>query len=136
MDDELERIRERKRNELRKRVEAESQTETQTTETHSQTPITVEGPAHLEQLLETHSTVLVDFYADWCGPCQMLAPILDRLAAETPATIAKVDTDAYPALAQQYGVRGLPTLILFENGTVAQQLVGMQQEDRLRALLT
>ena len=139
-DEELERIREQKRQELRDRVEGtggksidsgdESATES------PDEPIAITGPDHFGDVLESHSRVLVDFYADWCGPCQMLAPVLDRLAAETPGTIAKVDTEAHPQLAQQYGVRGLPTLILFENGEPAQQLVGMQQESTLRSLLT
>lgn len=129
-DDELERIRERKIEELKAKAEQDHQRASSPDQ-----PIGVESQSHFEQVLQEHDRVLVDFYADWCGPCQMLAPVLDRLATETPGTIAKVDTEALPGVAQQYGVRGLPTLILFENGQPAKQLVGMQEESTLRGLL-
>ena len=128
--DELERIREKKREQLRERAEREQQRSAT-----PDAPIPVQGPAHFEEVLEEYPTVLVDFYADWCGPCQMLAPILDRLAADTAAAVAKVDTDAHQLLAQQHGVRGLPTLVLFVDGEPAERLVGMQDEARLRQVL-
>ncbi|USZ72353.1 thioredoxin [Natronosalvus halobius] len=129
-DDELERIRERKIEQLKAKAEQDDQRASSPDQ-----PIAIESQTHFEQVLQEHGRVLVDFYADWCGPCQMLAPVLDRLAAETPGTIAKVDTEALPGVAQQYGVRGLPTLILFESGQPAKQLVGMQDESTLRGLL-
>ncbi|MFP8958806.1 thioredoxin [Natrialbaceae archaeon A-CW3] len=128
-DDELERIREQKRKELQERAEAETQAVSS-----PDVPISIESPAHFQETLQEYDRVLVDFYADWCGPCQMLAPVLDRIAAETSGTIAKVDTEALPQLAHQHGVRGLPTLILFEHGEPAKQLVGMQEEATLRNL--
>ena len=128
--DELERIRERKREQLREQAEREQQLSATPDE-----PVHVRDPAHFEELLASYPVVLVDFYADWCGPCQMLAPILDRVAADAPAVIAKVDTDAHQALAQRHGVRGLPTLVLFVDGEPAERLVGMQDETRLRQLL-
>ncbi|MDZ7730229.1 MAG: thioredoxin domain-containing protein [Natrialbaceae archaeon] len=73
------------------------------------------GPL-LPHLLEAHDLVLVDFYADWCGPCQMIAPVLDRLAADLPVTVLKVDTDVHQNLAANHGVRSLPTLMLVEHG--------------------
>ena len=128
--DELERIRAAKREQLRERAEQDTRQASS-----ASAPISIDSPAHLQEVLETHSVVLTDFYADWCGPCQMLAPTLETIAAQTPATVAKIDTEALPALAQQYGVRGLPTLVLFVDAEPAEQLVGMQQEARLRSVI-
>lgn len=94
-------------------------------------PIHVESETHLTRILEDNHVVLVDFYADWCGPCKMLAPIVEELAVETDATIAKIDTEEHPALAQQYGVRGIPTLYLFTDGDIEDRIVGLQEKSVL-----
>ena len=77
--------------------------------------------------------VLIDFWAPWCGPCKMQIPILDQVAKKIgdKATIAKVNVDDCPAPASQFNVRGIPTLILFKDGEVIQQFVGVQQEATL-----
>lgn len=98
-------------------------------------PVYIEGSEHLETVVDEHDVVLTDFYADWCGPCQMIAPTLEKLAAETDAVIAKVDVDAHQPLAAEYGVRGVPTLVLFANGEQAEQHTGALPEDRLRDLI-
>ena len=77
----------------------------------------------------------MDFYADWCGPCKQLEPIVERIAAGTAATVAKVDIDANQQLAAKYGVRSVPTLLLFADGGPVERLVGMQQEPQLRSLV-
>ena len=98
-------------------------------------PIHVEDEAHFEELLETHEVVLVDFYADWCGPCDMLEPIVEDVAAESDAAVAKLDIDQLQAVAQSYGVRSVPTLIVFADGEQAEQLVGVQQKGTIMDLL-
>ena len=98
-------------------------------------PQYVDGTADLDALVAENDVVLTDFYADWCGPCQMIEPIVERLAAETDATVAKVDVDANQQLAAAYGVRGVPTLVLFADGEQVEEIVGMQGEEQLRSLI-
>ena len=88
-------------------------------------------------LHEKEKPVLVDFWAEWCGPCRSLAPILDELAGELDekAKIVKVNVDEHNDLAQKYGVRGIPTLIFFKNGEVSKTLVGVQSKDQLKKTL-
>lgn len=81
--------------------------------------------------------VLVDFYAIWCGPCQMMAPILEQVNAELKdrLQVVKIDTDKYPQLASQYGIEALPTLVLFKNGQPQQRIEGLRQAEDLIQLL-
>ncbi|MBU0725151.1 MAG: thioredoxin TrxA [Alphaproteobacteria bacterium] len=77
-------------------------------------------------VLNADKPVVVDFWAEWCGPCKMISPILDELAGEMgdKVTIAKLNIDENPSTPQKYGVRGIPTLMLFKNGQVAATKIG------------
>jgi thioredoxin 2 len=82
--------------------------------------------------------VLVDFHADWCGPCKQMAPFVDAVAAKYTgrALVAKLDTDHAPHVAQQYGIRGIPTVIVFDHGKEAARQVGAVPQVALEQLLT
>ena len=103
---------------------------------HSPTdPLHIRGKDHLDDIVAEHGVVLVDFFAEWCGPCKMLEPVLDDLAGTTDATIAKVDVDQHQHLASTYGVRGVPTLVLFADGEQVEQHTGALPADRLQTLI-
>lgn len=102
------------------------------------------GALHLDeknfeaQVVKSSLPVLVDFWAEWCGPCKMLTPVIDQLAVELQGkmTIGKVNVDESPDLAGQFNVMSIPTLLIFKNGQVVDQLVGAMPKDRLLAKLT
>jgi len=88
------------------------------------------------KVLQSKVPVLVDFYADWCGPCRMLAPLLREAAQElTGAKIVKVNVDHSPALATRYGVRAIPTLLVFRNGEPVAQHVGLATKEQIKQFL-
>ena len=77
-----------------------------------------------KEVLQSELPVLVDFWAPWCGPCKMIAPILNQIAEERDITIAKVNTDMNPLSMGKFGFRGIPALVLFHNGQVVDQMTG------------
>jgi thioredoxin 1 len=104
---------------------------TETTAVGPSEPIHFEGDSGLAELATEYDVVLVDFYAEWCGPCKMMEPTIRTVAAETEAAVVKVDVDQFQHLAAEYGVQGVPTLLLFADGEAVEQMVGMQTEDQL-----
>ncbi|MFB6082343.1 MAG: thioredoxin [Halanaeroarchaeum sp.] len=132
-DDPLEAIRRQKRQELQQQATGSSQP-AQADGTPSE-PIHIEGRDHFQEVTSTYDVVLADFYADWCGPCKMLEPIVEDLARETDAAMAKVDVDRHQGLAQQYRVQGVPTMVLFARGEVAEQIGGVREKHALQTLI-
>jgi thioredoxin 1 len=89
-----------------------------------------------EKIATSEKTVLIDFYAEWCGPCKMIAPIVHELAEENPdITVVKVDVDEETPLALEFGVQSIPTLVVMKNGKVANKAIGFRSKEQLLELI-
>lgn len=133
--DAVDEIREQRRKELVNQTQTDGEGEDGATQPGGpDDPVQVESGDHFAELTED-GVVLADFYADWCAPCRQLEPIVERVAATTRATVAKVDVDEHQALAQQYGVRGVPTMVLFSDGEAVERVVGVRGESELTDLV-
>ena len=91
----------------------------------------------LDEVLAANEAVLVDFWATWCGPCKAIAPILEKLDGDDSVAtkIVKVDVDNNPGLAQKFGIRSIPTMVLFKNGEAQSQMVGANPEVKIREFI-
>lgn len=88
------------------------------------------------EVLDFQGTVLIDFWADWCGPCRMLSPVIDEVAAENPAIkVGKVNVDAEQELAAQFGIMSIPTLLVFKNGQKAGESIGLVPKEQVEKLI-
>ena len=96
--------------------------------------IKVLNEANFKQETSTGITV-VDFYADWCGPCKVLAPILESVSEKSTANICKVDVEKNRSLAQQFGVRGIPLLVVLKDGKPVEQTVGLKDENTILEMI-
>jgi thioredoxin 1 len=97
-------------------------------------PVVIEDASFDKVVLQAKMPVLVDFWAPWCGPCRMVAPVVDELAEEYDGKVSfgKVNVDDNPKIASQYGVMSIPTLILFKNGKPVSNIVGFRPKDELK----
>ncbi len=99
--------------------------------------VTMSDGAFETEVLKCDKPALVDFWAEWCQPCKVLAPTIEELANEFDGKIVvgKLNVDDNPATATKYGIRGIPTLLLFKNGEVAQQMVGVKSKAEIKKII-
>lgn len=91
---------------------------------------------NFEELIKTDKRILLDFYADWCGPCRMVSPLVDKIAEEHPEyVVGKINVDEQPELAAAFAVQSIPTLVVLENGKIVNQGMGAMPLPKILALL-
>ncbi len=96
----------------------------------------IQNTNEYDELLKNNKSVFVDFYADWCGPCKMVGPIVEELSnEETDVKFVKVNVDNTPDIAQRYGIMSIPTLLAFKDGELAGSIVGFQPKEVIKELV-
>ena len=127
MDEELQKIREKKLRELEGKLNP--------AETKPPVQVHPIDTSNFKAMLSAHPFLVIDFWAEWCGPCKMVAPVIEELAHEMAGkvTFAKCNTDKNPGIAGSFGISAIPTIILFANGRVADTVIGAYPKDALRA---
>ena len=99
-------------------------------------PVITVTKENFETVKNSEKTVLRDFYADWCGPCRMVSPIVEEIAEENPQyTVVKIHVEDEPSLPQEFGVMSIPTLVVMKNGEVVQQSVGARPKQQILEML-
>ena len=90
-----------------------------------------------EDVLKAEGTVLIDFYADWCGPCKMMSPIIDSIAEEgiSNLKVGKINVDENPNLAERYGIMSIPTILIFKEGKIAKTFIGVTSKSQIISAL-
>jgi thioredoxin 1 len=103
----------------------------------SKHPVAVTDKDFMEQVIQSDKPVLVDFWAEWCGPCKMLTPIIDELSEkyDGKAKVAKVDVDTNQQIAMQFGIRSIPTIMVFDKGQVVDTMIGVRPKADYEASL-
>lgn len=90
----------------------------------------------LEELKASEKTIVLDFYAEWCGPCKMIAPFIEEIALENPdITVAKVDVDKSADLAIEFGIQSIPTIVVFKDGKISSKAIGYRSKEQLLELI-
>ena len=130
-DDEIVKIREKKLQELRDRFDPEKKHPA----VSGHIPVIPVDERTFAQVLREHPALVIDFWAEWCGPCRRVAPVVEELAQELAGkvTFAKCDTDHNQRLAMQFGITAIPCLILFSNGQMVDRIIGALPKDTIRA---
>lgn len=103
------------------------------TEPDADAIVSIVNTQELGKVLNANDRVLVDFFAEWCGPCDMMSPVVETVAAESEARVVKVDVEESPDLAHRYGVRSIPTFLVVVEGEISERLVGLQDRNALVA---
>lgn len=100
-------------------------------------PISITDATFKEAVLENDKLTLVDFWAEWCGPCRMIAPILEEIASEYAADlkVAKLNVDENPETPQTFGIRSIPTLLFFRNGKTVNRIIGYMPKEELKTYI-
>ena len=89
-----------------------------------------------EEVLKKEGKVLVDFYADWCGPCKMMSPVIDKIAEENSTVkVGKVNVDENPEIVSKYGIMSIPTIMIFENGNLMKKFIGLTSKSEIESEL-